>query len=403
MVKRNQPKNTADHVVNEIRDRLEQLGAVGRPFAIFDPDLMDSAGWAELPALGRSQPVGAILAVAVPAAVVPDLLPFLHHDHRQAFMQGRPIVINPIEVEMRDENRAHRPHDTERLKSAKTALAAHTFRIVSAQTAIELARSAEKNRAAAADAGKRARERVENAVWRGGNDPDGTGKMRRFDGLIDRGRRLALTFFGVERANDVTKAEEGRIADRIGPFNDDPTALEETAATLEREHVDQVRDLADHELRAQAHEGAMARWSASVRAGRPVEFADGLDVTNGTVTRQSAPTLMRLAIDGNLNPIEVNRNMETMREACEVGRLIGLLRKGQAIALTRGQAAILIQSLQVFISQLHGSGRPETEADGCDWYLADAALNCHDLSFWNRTIARILETGATETIEPMIP
>lgn len=400
MAKHKQQKNTAHHGVNDIRDRLEQLGAVGRPFAIFDPDLIDPAGRAELLALGRLQPAGGILAVAVPAAVVPDLLPFLHHDHRQAFLQGRPIVINPIEVEMRDENRAHRPHDTERLKSAKTALAAHTFRIVSAQTAIELARSAEKNRAAAAEAGKRARERVENAVWRGGNDPDGAGKMRRFDGLIDRGRRLALTFFGVARANDVTKAEEGRIADRIGSFNADPTALEETAATLEREHFDQVRDLADHELRAQAHEGAMARWSASFRAGRPVEFADGLDVTNGSVTRQSAPTLMRLAIDGKLNPIEVNRNMETMREACEVGRLIGLLRKGHDIALTPEQAAILIQSLHVFVSQVHGSGRPETEADGCDWYLADAALGCHDLGFWNGTIARIVETGVAETVQP---
>lgn len=147
----------------------------------------------------------------------------------------------------------------------------------------------------------------------------------------------------------------------------------------------------------------MGRWSASARKGAPIEFADGLDVTNGIVTRQSAPTLMRVALGGELNPAEVHRNLETMREVFQVGVLIGRLSRRQAIELTLGQAKILIQSLDVFVSQLHGSGQPETEADGCAWYLADAALRCHDLGFWNTTVARILETGKPETVMPRVP
>ncbi len=392
-----------DNVENLIRDRLEHLGSQGEPFAIFDPALIDDAGQAEVRDLARVLSPEKFVVLAVPAAVLPALLPSLAHDHSQAFMQGRPLVIHPIGLEIRDENPSHRPVDTDRLKTAKTALAVHTFRIVSAQTALELARSVQQDRAAAVEAGKCARERVEDAVWRGGADPDGAGKMRRFDGLIDRGRLLAPTFFGVDKAGEVARAEEHRIAGRIEAFDPDAPGAEDITAMLEQDNFDRLRHLADHELRAKAHEGAMARWSASVREGKPIEGADGLDVANGIVRRQSAPDLMRVAIDGDLNPAEVHRNLETMREAFEVGRLIGRLSRGCSIELAVGQAKILILSLHIFASQLHETGKPETEADGCAWFLADAALACHDLGFWNATVARILDTGEAETVAPQAP
>lgn len=387
-------------VENVIRARLEFLGNRGEPFAIFDPALIDEIGETELRELVGLMLPEEFVVLAVPVAVLPTLLPLLAPDHRKMFQAGRPLVITPVAIDEHEANPRHRPADTGSVQVAKAALAVETFRLVAAQKAVELARNTESRLLTAAEAEERAREAIGEAVWRGGADPEGGLKIGRVEGLIDRGRRLATEFFSVQSARDVGKIEMNRIADKLETSKIGSTGRGKIAAALERDHREQAGGLADHELRAVTHDRAMARWSTSAREGRPIAFADGLDVTNGIATRQSAPALMRVAIDGDLNPAEVHRNMETMRETFEVGLLIGRLGRGRSIELKPEHAKILVQSLHVFASQLHGSGRPETEADGCAWYLADAALNCHDLGFWNGTIARILETGAAETIEP---
>lgn len=396
----NTPKDAPDHIEVLLRIQLQLLGSRGEPFAIFDPALIDEAGESEVRDLIRLMPTEEFVLLAVSTKSLPALLPFLAPDHRAMFQAGRPLVIAPVAVEDREANAAHRPPDTEPVKAAKAALETQAFRLVTAQKAAELARNNQARLLTAAEANERAKEAIGEAVWREGSDPNGSRKIGRVEGLIDRGRRLAAEFFGVDNARDVGKAETVRVANRLGESLPGSAERREIVATLERDHREQAGGLADHELRARAHEGAMGRWSGSVREGAPIEFADGLDVANGIATRQSAPTLMRVAIDGDLNPGEVHRNLETMSESFEVGRLIGRLSRGRSIELKPEQAKILVQSLDVFASQVHGSGEPETEADGCAWYLADAALRCHDLGFWNRTIARILETGAAETIEP---
>lgn len=403
MVERGNPNDTPDRIEDVIRVKLERLGSHGKPFAIFDPALIDEAGERDMREVARLLSPEEFAVLAVPVAALPALLPFLAPDHREMFQAGRPLVIAPIAVEDREANAAHRPTDTQPVKAAKAALETQAFRLVTAQKAAELARNNRARLLTAAEANERAKQAIGEAVWREGSDPDGSRRIGRVEGLIDRGRRLAAAFFGVENARDVGKAETVRVASRLGESLPGSAERREIVATLERDHRERAGGLADHELRAKAHEGAMGRWSGSVREGAPIEFADGLDVTNGIATRQSAPALMRVAIDGDLNPAEVHRNMETMRETFEVGRLIGRLDRSRSVELTPEQAKILVQSLHVFVSQVHGSGEPETEADGCAWYLADAALRCHDLGFWNKTITRILETGAAETIEPRTP
>ena len=403
MPDRDKPKDAPDHIEAMLRIQLWLLGSRGEPFAIFDPALIDEAGESEMRELVRLMPTEEFVVLAVPVAVLPTLLPFLAPDHREMFWAGRPLVIAPIAVEEREANAAHRPHDTQPVKVAKAALEMQAFRLVSAQKAAELARNHRARLLTAAEANERAKDVIGEAVWRDGSDPEGNRRIDRVEGLIDRGRRLAAEFFGVAKPRDIGKAEADRVADRVGTSLPGSAERAKLTAALERDHREQARALADHEIRARVHEGATGRWSASVRDGRSIEVADGLDVTNGIATRQSAPTLMRVALGGELNPAEVHRNLETMREVFQVGMLIGRLSRRQPIELTPGQAKILIQSLDVFVSQLHGSGRPETEADGCAWYLADAALGCHDLGFWNETIARILETDSADTVAPRIP
>lgn len=396
----NKPKDAPDPIEVLLRIQLWLLGSRGEPFAIFDPALIDEAGESEVRDLIRLMPSEEFVLLAVSAKSLPALLPFLAPDHRAMFRAGRPLVIAPIAVDDRKANPRHRPVDTGPVQAAKTALAVQTFRLLTAQEATEFARNNQARLLTDAEAIRRAREAIGEAVWRDGSDPDGAGKAKRLKGLIDRGRRPAANFFGVENPRDVGQAEVDRIAERLGTSSPGSAQRREITDALARDHLERAGGLADHEQRALMHERAMTRWSASLRAGEPIEFADGLDVANGIATRQSAPTLMRVAIDGDLNPGEVHRNLETMSESFEVGRLIGRLSRGRSIELKPEQAKILVQSLDVFASQVHGSGEPETEADGCAWYLADAALRCHDLGFWNRTIARILETGAAETIEP---
>ena len=403
MVNRDKSNDVPDQIEEVVRAQLESLGSRGKPFAIFDPELIDEAGERDVCELARLLSPEEFAVLAVPVAMLPALLPFLAPDHREMFQAGRPLVIAPIAVEDREANAAHRPTDTQPVKAAKAALETQAFRLVTAQKAAELARNNQARLLTAAEANERAKEAIGEAVWREGSDPDGSRRIGRVEGLIDRGRRLAAEFFGVANARDVGKAETFRVADRLGESLPGSAERREIVATLERDHRERAGGLADHELRARAHEGAMGRWSGSVREGAPIEFADGLDVTNGIATRQSAPALMRVAIDGDLNPGEVHRNLATMSEPFEIGRLIGRLSRGRSIELKPEQAKILVQSLHVFASQLHGSGEPETEADGCAWYLAHAALSCHDLGFWNKTITRILETGAAETIEPGAP
>lgn len=403
MPDRDKPNDSPDQIEDVIRGQLECLGALGLPFAIFDPALIDEAGHDEVCALARLLSPEEFAVLAVPAALLPTLLPFLAPDHRAMFLAGRPLVIAPIAVDEREPNPRHRPVDTGPVQAAKAALAVQTFRLLTGQEAVEFARNNQSRLLTDAEAIRRAREAITEAVWRDGSDPDGAGKAKHLKGLIDRGRRPAANFFGVENPRDVGQAEVDRIAERLGTSSPGTAQRREMTDALARDHLERVGGLADHELRAVTHERAMVRWSASTRTGEPIEFADGQDITNGIATRQSAPALMRAAIDGDLNPAEVHRNLATMREDFEVGRLIGRLSRKQSIELTLGQARILIQSLDVFGSQLHGTGKPETEADGCAWYLAEAALSCHDLGFWNETIARILDTGAAETVEPQVP
>jgi hypothetical protein len=403
MPDRDKPNDSPDQIEDVIRVQLEFLGSWGQPFAIFDPALIDKVGESEVRELVRLMPTEELAVLAVPASLLPTLLPFLAPDHRAMFRAGRPLVIAPIAVDDREPNPRHRPVDTGPVQAAKTALAVQTFRLLSGQVAVEFARNNQARLLTDAEAIRRARDAITEAVWRDGSDPDGAGKAKRLKGLIDRGRRPAANFFGVENPRDVGQAEMDRIAERLGTSSPGSAQRREITDALARDHLERAGGLADHEQRALRHERAMTRWSASLRAGEPIEFADGQDITNGIATRQSAPDLMRAAIDGDLNPAEVHRNLETMREVFQVGALIGRLSRRQAIELTPGQAKILIQSLDVFVSQLHGSGRPETEADGCAWYLADAALSCHDLGFWNTTVARILETGKPETVVPRVP
>lgn len=392
-----------DAPVELVRTRLEQLGLRGKPFTIFDPELIDDAGQEEVCQLACLLAPDEFALLAVPVAALPTVLPVLAHDHSDILRAGRALVIFPVPVENREANAAHRPDDTQPLKAAKIALAAQAFRLLMAQKEVEFARNNRARQLTEDEIEERAKEAIGEAVWRDGRDPDGMGKARRLRGLIDRGRRLAAKFFGVEKPRDVGHAEADRVADRLASSLPGSAERKEITATLDRDHREQARGLADHELRAVAHERAMAQWSASVREGRPIDVADGRAVTNGNPTRQPAHVLMRVAIGGDLNPADVHRNLETMRDNFEVGRLIGLLNRGNSIELTAEQARMLGRSLQVFESQVRGSGRPETEADGCAWYLADAALSCHDLGFWNETIARILETGAAETIGPRAP
>lgn len=109
MVDRDKPNDTPDQIEDVIRAQLEGLGARGKAFAIFDPELIDEAGERDVCELARLLSPGEFAVLAVPVAVLPALLPFLAPDHREMFRAGRPLVIAPIAVEDREANAAHRP------------------------------------------------------------------------------------------------------------------------------------------------------------------------------------------------------------------------------------------------------------------------------------------------------
>ena len=371
-----------------IRATLEGVGS--GPVLIYDPRRLDDDGRQEMRDIVHQLGDRPIPALALHLETLDALFITLPPDRLKSYADGRPVVIFPIIRDEREPNPHHRPFDTVAVKAAKTALSIGTFRVVAAQTEVELAsntRAREATRGAAQDL---AVLKIGRAIWRGGHDLHDDGKRKLVQGLLDRASRIVATFMRVKKGAHVARAEAERVRERLdGAGQAAATVMNE----IEEDHVAQVGNLVDNQTRAIAHERAMERWSAAVRDGLPMSRAEAIEICNAHADRMASHDLMRIAIAGDLNPADVHRNRETSRQEFEVGRILGRLRRNQDITLEVSHAEILAPTFQIFAEQ-----RLVTERDACAYLLAAEALSCRDLRSWHGILTRISETSAAETV-----
>lgn len=382
-------------MLQDCLDGLEALARRDRPFVIRDWD-GGADGFADAQALARSQPGNGVGVgiIAVPAEHLPQMSTLLAVATVQAaFEEGRPLLCYAIKRTEMMPNSRSRPVDTSLVSDAKSALEISTFTLAARQQAVELSRNTRNRSVTDREARERAERKIAAAIWRGGVDQDETAKVGRFRGLLDRGRRRVAQFFGFAQARDVAKKEAEGVITRL--------ADGKTADELEKDILRRAETFARDESRTLSHERAMYRWNRNAEAGRPIDPADLIDVVNGLPDRQVSYDLMRLAIDADRNPADVHRNLENFRAVFDLGRRIGRLMRGEVIVVSQDDAVLLAYALHT-ASRCRSEGwLPETDADACNLYLADAMLAiCQEARRWYDRIDRILETGTAERVSP---
>jgi hypothetical protein len=367
---------------------LETYGAKMRTI-VFDPKRLTPAGEDEINHLRQTYWGEKILQIAVPLEHLQDLYIFAAPDQLARYEAGFPIVIAPVLRDDRVKNPKHRPTDTVIVKEAKNALAVEAFRLAGRQKAVELAGKTHRLNLTPAAAEDRAKAVVAEAMWRGGRDPDDDKKKSRVAGLIDRGRRLAARFFGTQKPIDRWRREARDVEERVNA--DGRTVL----PLLEADNRERAKGMAWNEERARDFSGGMSRWNTAVVTNKPIDPADGVQVTNALEPRMTAPALMKVAISGNFDPAAVHKNLLWEQKKFEVGALLGRLDRGGAIELAPEHAAILKRAVETVRRE-----QCETHADACDWQLIEAAARSYPPEFWTGLLDRVLASGNPETVMP---
>jgi hypothetical protein len=370
---------------------MEAWGWAGTSIILYDGERLTDAGREQIKAMQDHLGDSPNETISVPAAWLKDLFVQTPADKLEQYMSGLPIVVSGVVRENQDDNPKHRPPDHEIVKTAKQALRVETFRLTGRQTGVEIARNTRARQLTEAEAKNRAVQTIATATWRGGSDTPSKKIVSHFNGLIDRGRRLAATFFNVAQPQDLTIIEQADVLARKAEHG------VEILDHIEQDNIARVRGMAWNEAQARVVHGAMAGWSESVRSNKPIGLADGNDLTNARPDRMTASALMKVAIAGDLNPADIHMNFQIERPRFAVGQLIGQMSRGGTIELQAAAAKILKRALATF-----ATGRIETQADSCDILIADAALACYDPAYWSATLDRILDTGISERIAPKI-
>ncbi|KAB0678445.1 hypothetical protein [Aureimonas leprariae] len=376
-------------------DGLEVLARRDRPFVICDWD-GGAEGFANAEALMRSQPANGvgIGIIAVPAEYVPQMSNFLAVGTVQAaFEEGRPLLCYAIKRTEMMPNSSSRPVDTSLVSDAKSALEISAFTLAARQQAVELSRNTRNRSVTNREARDRAELKIAAAIWQGGVDQDETAKVSRFRGLLDRGRRRVAQFFGFAQARDLAKREAASVLARL--------ADGKTADDVENDILRRAETFARDESRTLSHERAMYRWNRNADVGRPIDAADLIDIVNGLPDRQKSYDLMRLAINADRNPADVHRNLENFRAEFDLGRRIGRLMRGEEIGVSPDDARLLAYALHAARQSAVENKLPETEADACNLYLADAMLEaCAESGWWLALINRTLTSGVGARVSP---
>lgn len=374
------------------------LGMLSVPVIVYDPQVAGKQIHNECRTIAAALGRGAIAAFAVQTDDLAALFVTLPQDQITALKGGRPVVIWPIKREDVNDRAAHRPSDTARLAEAKVGQAAETFRLLEVYTAAELAeqRGRVKSRA---EAEQLAMVALGKAAAQTKAERDPLVAYRIIEGLVDRCRRIAARYFGTVKPKDRLRRDALLATESISAIEiaTDPDGLKRSTLveSIKMGVRERVADLAAHVRRAATYDRAMAAWSASAREGAAIAPADARDLCNAHIGRMSAHDLMRLAIATGTNPADTHRNLSTMRELFELGRKLGRLHRGTAILMTAPEAA----ALQSAIATVR-AGRLVTQADGCAYYLADAAGAIAPASFWDATLASICEAGVPLELRP---
>lgn len=376
-------------------DQLEFLVRRDNPFVIRDWD-GGAKGFADAQTLARLQPGKGkgIAIIALPSEYLPQMSTFLAVASVQtAFGEGRPLLCYAIRRTEVAPNPSSRPVDTSLVAKAKAALETSTFTLVAQQQAVELSRNTRNRAIENKEARQRAEEKVAAAVRREGINLDDTAQGSRFRGLLDRGRRTVARFFGLSHARDVARKEALVVDARLSDGK--------TVESLEADIQCRGQAFAGNEARAVRHERAMYRWNRNVEEGRPIDPADLIDIVNGLPDRQRAYDLMRIAVAGDLNPADTHRNLENMRDRFDLGHRIGKLMRGGDIDVSPEDAMILAYALHFTRQSAVENKLPETDADACNVYLADAMMEAYPKSgWWLALINRILTNGTGERVSP---
>lgn len=335
---------------------LTQCAPLG-PIVLYDWRY-DREGFEAAIELGKhlKQPGKKVAHMKFDADYFAELSVFVPPEVERAFRAGRPIVVEAIYKEERSKGGRHRPNDTEAMKSAKQALEVSAFRLLASQTTVERHQNPHGHAVIGASASNAAALTLSGARSDDMGEAAGDRKLSWFDGLIDRGRRKVRALFNVENARDVSKASVELTQAKLDAGM--------TAQAITSDNLSQMNALTGHEAQALARETAMYRWSTG--GDQPIDRTDGRDIANAHLTRQSAHDLMLVAINGNLNPAEVQGHLLEFQQAFDTGRKLGRLRRGHSINIAADDALHIRKA----INTVKMLDQPKTEADEAYWEIA---------------------------------
>jgi hypothetical protein len=373
--------------IGRMRALLEYVAKTASSAIIFDPDRITDAVIDEIKEILLSKWGEKVAIVPMLLEDVASLFVFVPPDHMTRYEAGFPLLIAPVSRGDGSPNPEHRPTDDQIIKNAKVALEAEAFRLTGRQTAVEMARNTRSRNLTKAEAESRAKTVIAEAIWRGGQDPNGKGKKRRLAGLIDRGRRIAAMFFGTRKPGDQLKIEATHVAERVKAEG------RNVLSSLEDDNRSRARAMSWNASRTEAFSRAMSQWVASAQKNEAVGLVDGIEITNAVATRMDAPALMKLAISSGLDPSTVHQNVLLERPRFAVGVVLGELIRHRSIEFTPEHAAILHSAIATVEQR-----RSDTHADHCDALLVEAALRCRNLEFWKNAIDRVLGSAISERI-----
>ena len=380
----------------ELKDRLEKLDPPTTNVIIHDRRFTTDAGRSEIEDIRTALGDRPVVTFNVPVEWLRRLYIFVPPDQLARYRNGFPIVTRAVEREDLAVRQKHDRHDGDLVKAAKHALEIEAFRLTGRQTEVELARNTRSRTLTEGEAEHRAKQTMGEAAYRDKAGPKlhiivptFDTIMRLVNGLIDRGRRLVKAFFGIPAPKDLIAGEQADVRARMHERG--AGILEH----IEEDNVGRVRGMAWNRERAGLFTKAMESWTKRTTSEKPITVSSGKDLTNAVEERMTPTALMKIAIAGDLQPSDIHKNLLIEEDRFEVGRLIGRLSRGRSIEIDAQQAKILRLAIIK-----RGFGCLETQLDGMNFLLADAALTCRDMAAWMKTLDRIVATGLTEIIQP---
>lgn len=382
--------NSSDNLrFMELKTRLEELDPPTTNVIIHDQRFTTDTGHSDIEAIRAALGERPVETIDIPTEWLRMLFIFVPPDQLARYRNGFPLVIRGVDREDLAIRQKHDRHDGDLVKAAKQALEIETFRLTGRQAGVELARNTRSRTLTTSEAEHRARQTMGVAAHRGNAGAKLDTIMSLVDGLIDRGRRLVKTFFGIPAAKGLIADEKADVRARMH---------EHGAGILDHiqdDNIARVRGVAWNRERAGRITKAMEHWAERASFEKPITALSGKRLTNSVDERMTAPALMKIAIAGDLQPSDIHKNLLIEQDRFAIGRLIGELSRGWSIEIDAQQAKILRHAIIK-----RGLGCLETQSDSLNFLLADAALSCRDMATWMKTLDRIVATSRAETIQP---